>query len=308
MLRKGIRTLGLDPDSDNVNIRLSDEGTNFGVEDYPTMGINTDLLFEDNEIKLVDLFEKIRKETKSEWWFEKDGTFNFGALPPQQQHNLRFITDTTAGLNTPPYRSVKVIGSGIASSDGKSAAQLRSDEKIIRKREIRKPTQEEIEENEIYGSDTNKIKPRPPEDYNNLLEPVFTYKNLELTTIDQVENAADSIANDLAEQTKKGKITTTGFPEVTPLDTVRMPQAEDESKLNYSERQPMGGAEYNVRKVVHKLNDSDGFKTVIHVSGLTDKSRTDFEEVEEPDDDSQPDANDNNESGDIWDAIAQSFI
>lgn len=290
-LKKGIERLGLDPENeDKVKIRLREEGYTFDKENYPTMGINQKINLYTTQPKLIDLFDKIRDETRSEWWFDKDGTFNFGALPPRSRHYLKFITDTTAGLNTPPYRSVKVIGSGIVSVEGES--QLRNEDRIVKGREI------------VVEDGVATIK-KPQNGISNMVDPTFVYKNLEISSDLQADNTAESIMSDLKEQIKSGKITVTGFPEVTPLDVVKMPQAADESKPNYSPRQPLGGAEYTVTKVVHKLNNSDGFKTVIHVGGLTPVTNDDYEAVEEPKDNAKQDANTKNQDGNFWDELVE---
>jgi hypothetical protein len=117
-------------------------------------------------------------------------------------------------------------------------------------------------------------KGNPIANFGETKEPVFEYKNLEISTREQAENTAKSLISDLADQQSDGTATVVGFPEIIPKDGIVMPQAQDPLLPNFSEDQPMGGGGYNVYKVQHHLNDSDGFITKIHVSGVTGVTRT----------------------------------
>jgi len=97
---------------------IKKEGTEYTVgEETYTGGYNIPLQFADPTGTAVELLDKVANETESTYWFDKRGTFNFG--PPQiSEYNVRYITDSTAGITTPPYQSVKVIGTGVASEEG----------------------------------------------------------------------------------------------------------------------------------------------------------------------------------------------
>lgn len=238
---------------DEVNINMKEGGVTYGTDggEY-TMGIDYVLGINQPDPTIRDILETVRNITRSEWWFSKDGTFNFGAFPPPAKHELRYITDSSAGKTTPPYQSVKIIGSGIASSDGYPRLHMQPEEEIVVAKEIT------LDEN---GNPEIKDGTADPE---NLKDPVFTYRNKEISTDAQAKSVANRLIDDLKEQQASGTIQTVGFPEVEPLDVVKMPDTK---------KQPMGGEAYTVYTVIHKLNNSDGFKTEIEVGGLTEISK-----------------------------------
>lgn len=256
LVRDIVKKLGLDPDDeDQVNIDLSDSGTEFESPTGETITAAKDVLitFDDATPTVKEALEKARKRSNSEWWFDKRGVFNFG-LPDPTKHELKYITDADAGKVTPPYQSVRVIGSGSASKEGYERNSMNMEDAIVLEREIG------VDEN----GDPIAIDPQLSEDDPQLKNP-FTYRNAEISTDDQAKAVMNSIIKDLAEQQADGKITVVGFPEIVPLDGVKMPNSRE---------QPMGGAGYGVYKVVHRLNGSDGFITIIHVSGPTGITRT----------------------------------
>jgi len=86
---------------------------------------------------------------------------------------------------------------------------------------------------------------------------VYTYKSADLVTDQQVESVANKLINKIGEQQKTGEITMVGFPEVTLDDVLVMPD---------SDPQPMGGEDYAVTKITHRINNGDGFITKVQVS------------------------------------------
>lgn len=253
LVREITEKLGL-PD-DKVNIRLSDDGTQYESPNGETVtaGKETFLTFDDATPTAKEALEKARKRTNSEWWFDRNGVFNFG-VPDPEKYELTYITDADAGKTTPPYQSVRVIGSGSASQEGYRRNSMNMEESIVLEKEIG------VNEN----GDPVAIEPDFDEDESQLKNP-FTYRNAEISTDAQAKAVMENIITDLAEQQADGTITVVGFPEIDPLDGVKMPNTDS---------QPMGGAGYGVYKVVHRLNGSDGFITIIHVSGPTGITRT----------------------------------
>lgn len=255
------------PGVTDYDIQLQSGGkTVSGPNGSVTGAYDRELNFEKVDTTIGNALAKIREECECEIWYDKAGKLYFG-LPEPIAHELKFITDASDGLTTPPYQSVKVIGSGIASNEDSSFAekQLVAEERIIVEGTFQenKPGEYQfINKQDISGS---------------LPEPKFEYRNAEISTEAQAVSTAKSLVKDLAKQTAEGKITVTGFPEVTPFDAVIMPHADKEKAENgvpnYQSGMPMGGSRYGVYKVVHRLNGSDGFKTIIHVAGLTNTSR-----------------------------------
>jgi hypothetical protein len=241
--------------------------------------------FDKSLITVKSALKKVRDTTKSEWWFDREGVFHFGP-PEPTKHALRFITDADAGKTTPPYQSVRVIGSGAASQEGYARSNMEIEDKIVKSGDI------VIEKK--GGETTYAIDDSVSGD--SLKEPVFEYKNLEISNDKQAQNTLESLASDLGEQQAGGKITVVGFPEIIPHDGVQMPTAnpEKEGEPNYNPRQPMGGYTYGVYKVTHFLNGQDGFTTEIEVAGLTGVTKsvvlTGFDQSAETDTSLSPDA------------------
>lgn len=242
----------------DYDINLAEEGfTVTGPEgEKRDIGLNSIIHFEDSFVTVREALTRAREWTNSEWWFDKSGTFHFGA-PEPVRHDLRYIIDSSAGKATPPYQSIRLIGSGSASAEGYGRTHMEIENrleenlgKIVIEREIGKKGGEFVPVEVEVGEGR---------------EPTFEYHNLEISTDRQAKAAAKTIIEDLAEQQANGKVTVVGFPEVEPLDGINMPG---------NSKQPMGGFGYNVYKVKHHLNPSDGFITDIHVAGVTGVTAT----------------------------------
>ena len=220
------------------------------------------ITFDESDLTVGDVLSKIAKESKSFWWFDREGTFHFG-VPDATVHYPELITDTSAGLTTPPYQSVKIIGSDVATANGYPQTNLNPDEPLIVGADITIGSNAEpsIESKDKlqYGEDPD------------LSEPTFVYRNQEIITEKQAYNALEKIGQDLGEQYASGKVTTSGFPEPQIFDVLVMPHANSDKsgKGNYRPRQPMGGSIFGIYKIVHRINSSDGFKSQFHVAGMT---------------------------------------
>jgi hypothetical protein len=210
--------------------------------------------FDKSVVTVQKALDRVREQTRSEFWFEKDGTFYFGdpaEIGNVSTYNLSLITDTSAGITTPPYQSVRVIGSGVSSRDGvgtEDANFLVGDEnKRVAEVNVGLPSQ--------GGTQSEIVLELDPLTLN---EPTFQYINASLTTDDTIENTALKLADELVTQQASGTVTTVGFAEVEPFDGIRLPDTPN---------QPMGGQLYDVYAVKHLINPSDGFITKIAVAG-----------------------------------------
>ena len=227
------------------------------------------LQFKKSVVPVKDALNKVREETNSEWWFDKDGTFYFGDPAVLgggvKTYDMTLIKDTSAGITTPPYQSVRVIGSGVATTEGWSGnAQIQDDDqKIVQEANIGLP--------ESAGSQSEVVVELDPD---TLFEPTFKYINAELSTDQSVQNTVLKIADELIKQQASGKVTVVGFPEVQPFDGIVMPNTKE---------QPMGGQLYEVYSVKHKINASDGFVTDIEVAGPNPRLRGSISVGEEGD-------------------------
>jgi hypothetical protein len=225
--------------------------------------------FKKSVVPVKDALNKVREETRSEWWFDKDGTFYFGN-PAElgggvQQYRVSLIKDTSAGITTPPYQSVRVIGSGVATTEGWAGnAKIQDDErKIVEEVNIGLP--------ESAGTQSEVVLELDPDE---LAEPTFKYINAELSTDESVQNTALKVADELIKQQASGTVTLIGFPEVQPFDGILMPNTTE---------QPMGGQLYDVYAVRHKINATDGFVTEIEVAGPNPELREPISVGEEGD-------------------------
>lgn len=266
-------TEALDKLFDKIDIPEKDiQLTEFGKEINGPNGsfvgaVDNNVRFSYERPKIREVLDEITEKTNSKWWFDKRGVFHLG-LPEPTIHSPQLIMETSAGLKTPPYQSVKVIGSGVASNPGDDDAtygktSLNPEEPIVVGANVGVNEEGEPEAdfkfNLEYGSKSR------------LNEPTFVYENRKIITDGQAKNTVKKITDDLKEQYASGKVTVVGFPELSVFDVIIMPHAKKSKQdvANYNPRQPMGGGIFGVYKIVHKLNPSDGFKTDIHVAGMT---------------------------------------
>lgn len=232
----------LDIPQDERHINVERGGKNVGETpngETILKGFDAKIEFEAWVINIQDALTRAEEASNAYWWFDRYGEFHFGPLIPDEDirsYEMQFITDSSAGLTTPPYRSVKVIGDGVASEEGWTRSSMISESK--------------------YTTGGNVYV---DEDSAELAEPTFVYRNMEISTASEADNVRNKIVDKLRKQRASGTITLVGFPELYPNDAVQMPN--DES-------QPMGGERYGVNSVTHRLNSSDGFITKVEVEGL----------------------------------------
>ena len=204
------------------------------------------------------LLQRLEKECFAEYWFDKEGVFHFG-LPNPKKYRLDLITESEAALETPPYRSVRVVGSKPVGRAGKrysSWTQLPEDgEKVEITATIGRIQNLAIAEEEAGISPEN--IPEKQIVLNETTPPVYEYIDYSLTTEEQIISVAKSLIKELIKKNASGDITVVGLPEVELFDIVRLP--------NSTER-PLGGAEYAVTKVTHELSGKNGYTTRIGVA------------------------------------------
>jgi len=287
LIEEATEKLGLNPEL--VDIQLTEGGVERGSgDDKVTGAFDRTITFHKEKVRLGTVFQQVAERTDSTFWFDRKGIFHFG-VPDSTKHELTLITKTSDGLTTPPYQSVRVIGSSISSQEGWSGVHLRDEERD-------KLVEEWVSVKGDKGSFN--VVPLSETERDSLPEPVFTYKNAEVSTQEQAATTAKKIAKDLAKQQAKGKITVVGFPEINILDAVVMPQAEKPNGVNYNPRQPMGGNAYSVYKVIHKINGSNGFKTEIHTAGLVGAPKIALEEDEKDEEGEEDTGNEETDSPD----------
>ena len=191
------------------------------------------------------VLDDLSLKSESVWNVDRYGDFYFGAIQPDA-HKLRYMTETSAGKQSPALRSVRVIGDGIVSQDGWGAsAQINEDPE------------------EVLGN----ISGESVED--GLAEPTFEYRNMEINTRKEALHVMDELREEIREQAGGGFIEVIGHPEVWPGDAIELPDAES---------QPFGLERFGVRRVIHRINNQDGFMTRIECAGLTNGVETLFEQ------------------------------
>ena len=251
---------------EDIEIQLKEKGKLVGGSRGQFRGaIDNFVKFDSTNVTIEEALQKIANKTKSFWWFDRTGTFYFG-VPDADIYYPELITDSSAGITTPPYQSIKVIGSDVASSNGYSKGELNPDEEVVvggnitlSGSEPQLDRGEEAENLQFGGSGTI------------LNKPTFTYRNQEIITEQQAINTLEKLAQDLGEQYANGKLTTVGFPEPSLFDVMVLPHANSDLQDvgNYNKRLPMGGSIFSVYKVEHMINPSDGFISRFHVAGTT---------------------------------------
>jgi len=265
LIKKASELLGEVLDAADVTdreIQLSPSGKTVGGPRGSFTGAqDLDLRLNQATITVGEALQKISNQTKSFWWFDRTGTFYFG-VPDANVHNPELITDNSAGITTPPYQSVLIIGSKVGSEKGYGKSNQNPDEPLV------------VGGNIVLNEGGEPVLNEQSLQYGNvkgLVKPTFTYRSREIITEKQGKNALDKISQDLGEQYASGKLTTVGFPEPELFDVIVMPHANDDKKGkgNYNPRQPMGGSIFGLYKIEHILNSSDGYKTRLHVAGMT---------------------------------------
>ena len=249
-------------DTEDVDIQLSKKGKVIGGPRGQFRGaIDNFVKFDSTKVTVEEILQKVANRTKSFWWFDRTGTFIFG-VPDANIYYPELITDNSAGITTPPYQSIKVIGSDIASSNGYVQGELNPDEEVVVGGNITLSGSEpQLDSEKLQYGGSGTI----------LHNPTFVYRNQEIITKAQAVNTLEKLAQDLGEQYANGKLTTVGFPEPSLFDVLVLPHANKDLQGvgNYNPRLPMGGSIFSVYKVEHMINPSDGFISRFHVAGTT---------------------------------------
>jgi len=230
--------------------------TDYGYGRYAATGViasDTDGLIarEFTGETAASILNDLSESSNSTWWIDSRNKLYFGPTKTAK-HKLSWVTDTTAGKQTPPYKSVKVIGDNIVSNEGWNKAQMLSESTGFSGR-----TLEGLGvENELVGS-------------GGLTPPTYTYRNEGIKTQEEAETTANKLLNELQQQQSGGSVTIVGRPMIDTLDIIEMPDSfgrtaeSDTSDTNFIEP-----AQYLVQKVTHTLNGRDGFTTKIECGGV----------------------------------------
>jgi hypothetical protein len=222
--------------------------------------------------------QRVVNATNTVWEIDRYGDFHIGPPVPDNEeyagvdyptkvtsHKLRYITETSAGIQSPAWRSIVVIGDGVVSQDGWGAtAQVNENPQQFF----------DVIDGERQAT-ADQFGPEVRRD--ELVEPTFEYVNLEIQTASEARKALERIKDKILKQRGNGEITVVGHPEIWPGDAIELPDTKN---------QPYGLERFGVGKVVHRINNQDGFLTKINVTGMTRSNEATFaEDVPVPDDD-----------------------
>jgi len=199
----------------------------------------------------AEILDHISEASNATWWVDSRNTVYFGPTKTAK-HKLSWVTETSAGKQTPPYKSVKVIGDNIVSNEGWNKAQMLSESTGFSER-----TLEGLGvENELVGS-------------GGLTPPTYTYRNEGIKTQEEAENVANRLLNELQQQQSGGNVTIVGRPMIDILDVIEMPDSFARTSTSPEEdAEFIPAAQYFVQKVTHTLNGRDGFTTKIECAGI----------------------------------------
>ncbi len=145
------------------------------------------------------------------------------------EHQLESVIDTSAGKATPAYQSVHIYGSSPASAGASDRAGGRSAMHLIASAPVSATAGEG--------------------------DPTYTYIDDDIRTEEQAQNVADRLYQELQAQQQGGWIDIVGDPAIRPYDTVTLPES-------------LGGAQYLVSGVRHRLGIDNGFTTRIQCGGV----------------------------------------
>lgn len=205
-----------------------------GVDDDD--GDNQDFLTSHNFTDTTCL-EAIEAVTRNQGWYwyvdEENVVHVVDNMDDPTTHELEYVTETTAGLQSEPYRRVIVTGgNGASMEEGEDTNQSH----LLSKTKVQG----------IAGTE----------------DPTYRFYDSSIHTARVAQNVAVDILLEFQRQRATGEITIVGDPTIRPHDVVQMP---DE----------LGGEQYIVSSMAHKLSNSDGFLTTIGVGGLVDPAEID---------------------------------
>lgn len=247
-----VRRVGISLTFDNIfDYRINVAQTGIEVGDRPNgqtfySGFDPEVTVDSWRAPIKELLTQLELKSESVWEVDRYGDFYFGAIQPEA-HKLRYITDSSAGKMSPAWRSVRVIGDGVVSEDGwGSSAMINEDPERV---------QGNIADDELDDE---------------LAEPTFVYRNMEINTEDEARHVMNELREEIRDQAAGGEVEVIGHPEVWPGDAIELPDAPN---------QPFGLERFGVKKVIHRLNSSDGFMTKIKCGGLTNGKQTTFEDT-----------------------------
>lgn len=125
------------------------------------------------------------------YFVDAEGTLQVTTTPEPEQHTADKLIEASAGKRTPPFRSVRVIGSSPTDREGQEARHLLTRRPITA----------------TAGNGT----------------PEYVYRDRDIRSPQQASNVANSLLKEFRKQRRGGYLVVLGDPDIRPLDTIRMP-------------------------------------------------------------------------------------
>lgn len=179
-------------------------------------------------IILSKVLDKCANRLGGYWWTDRDNTVHLKPDPPDDQYTLEYIKSIKAGENDMSKNEIVVFGG----SEGTDPARRYVYENIKSSAEI------------TFG-DSNESEDRP--------QRRDSYKDQNMSSQAEVDAFMTSKVGQHAMDLKHGECTAIGYPEISPYNTVTIPDIED--------RDPILVGDYGVKRVRHVLSNSDGYVT-----------------------------------------------
>lgn len=205
------------------------------------------------------VLDKLAEWSNSDWWFDNYNTLQFGS-PESQLHELEYVTNPSPSSRLPPYRGVRVVGDNIVSRKGYEASNIPGFEGTSAEFGLLRKTEGACS---IVTSDNEDSQvPAPCWEIveGSAYNPVFTYKDKQIKTIEQSRKIGRKLIEELYKNVRGGTVVAVGTQrnnsaEIDALDVIQMPES-------------MGGERYFVGSVNHRINATDGYKVEIECEGL----------------------------------------
>lgn len=177
----------------------------------------------------TEALTELLQEYNWHWWVDTGNVVHVAPDLPTREVEVPYITEMSAGKETPPWQQVRVVGNHSTAADA-ADPDVDSNETLIGKGDP------------ITATAGNGA-------------PVYEHVDKSIMTEETAQSLANAIMEELARQQGGGSVTAVGMEDVRPLDVIELPTH-------------LGGESYLVSGVIHDASSSNGFTTEIECGGL----------------------------------------
>lgn len=187
----------------------------------------------------AEALDTLANWANADWFIDNYNVLRFG-LPDAEVKPVEYIkSESKFGPVEPPYRGVRVTPSGAVSEESNSQNYALCGYAPTSARRAL-DYDEETGTWEVDSFYTN--------------EPVFTYEDEQIQTLETARAVAEKFARELLRQVQGGKLVIIGDATIDERDVVELPDF-------------LNGQMYFIGEIKHKINDSDGFITELNLEG-----------------------------------------